>query len=193
MVQSILAGNKTQTRRIITKHRSGPCGTSLKKNLDWNTIYPNNPFGIKVPRLAGDGFDHHETVHRVYSPYEVGDHLWVKETFRPIMKDIRDPGSYERIDTVVDYYEYKADKRPHIQELIKWKPSIFMPKEASRIILDVTDIQAERLWDITEEDAKAEGFKDITAFGMTWVMLNGGSSWEANTWVWKISFEIIIP
>lgn len=209
MVQAILDGQKTQTRRPITKHRSGPCGSALKKDLNWDVIYPNNPLGIKVPHKD------EVTVHRVYPLCEKGSHLWVKEAYKPILKDVRDSGSYARMATVLDYYVYKADKLPHIAKLIKWKPSIFMPREASRITLEVLDIRVERLQDITEEDAKAEGVghgwqmnagwpdylhiknricsltQDTAAmsFGTLWESINGKGSWDQNPWVWVITFK----
>jgi len=151
MVQAILAGKKTQTRRIVKSRH----------------FLKNCPYG------------------------QPGDQLWVRETFKTVEKPIRDSGSGAIMAYDTPEYIYKADKLPHIQKLIKWKPSIFMPREASRITLEITDIRVEKLHNITEEDAIAEGFKDITAFGMKWVMLNGGPSWEGNPWVWVIKFKRI--
>ena len=86
-----------------------------------------------------------------------------------------------------------ADK----DDMAHWKPSIHMPRWASRITLEITDIRVERLQDITLEDCKAEGLHDLTdigyryVFGQGWNALNfkRGYSWESNPWVWVIVFR----
>ena len=149
MIQQILDGKKTQTRRII----KSPTGRFEVATANYEPNAAHYYHNREV--IAVDDNDH--DVKTILCPYgQSGDVLWVRETWRPIFKDIRDQGSYELIDTVVDYYEYKADKQHHVQKLIKWKPSIFMPKEACRIKLLIKDIRVERLQDISEEDAVAE-------------------------------------
>lgn len=122
------------------------------------------------------------------SPYRPGDTLYVRETFWP---------------GVAGVYEYKADYEDNPG--YAWKPSIHMPREASRIFLRVTDVRVERLQDITEEQSILEGFEAYRSdsgyyepatlgFAETW-----GSTikkadralygWEANPWVWVIEFE----
>lgn len=126
----------------------------------------------------------------VKCPYgRVGDVLWVRETWKK--NDI--PMGWP--------YHYKAanDTFTH-PENEKWKPSIFMPREACRIRLEITDITIERLNDITEKDAEAEGAPAIECgpvgccycgFIELWRTINGKDSWELNPWVWVISFKII--
>jgi hypothetical protein len=153
--------------------------------------------------------------------YKVGDILWVRETFREYFH-------VDRLDEKI--IEYKADNPPMIrifddngfqvykkdgrEKLINWKPSIFMPKEAARIFLRIMDIRVERLQDISEEDAIAEGieivnekvpvkaYKDylgqynyysnpINSFKSLWESINGEKSWEQNPYVWVIHFEKI--
>lgn len=178
MVQAILEGRKSQTRRIIKKQPHGP-GYWVFQLGRW--LFPNVCPSLKIKCPYG----------------EPGDILWVRETWRPIFKDIRDPGSFELLDTVVDYYEYKADKQPHIQELIKWKPSIFMPKEASRISLLIKDIWVEKLNDISRDDVIAEGLEVAPnstgrgTYAKLWETINGEGSWDMNPWIWVIKFQCI--
>lgn len=126
------------------------------------------------------------------SRYKVGDILYVRETWR---RDIYQP---ERI-----YYKATSNDDP---ETHKWHPSIFMPKEAARAFLQVTNIRVERLQDISEDDAIAEGccerllndgWKNVgklTAkddFFAIWENLNAkrGYGWDANPWVFVYKFE----
>ena len=89
---------------------------------------------------------------------------------------------------------------------IRWRPSIHMPRWASRITLRITDVRVERLQDIREDDARAEGCNPIihedgaidcgtrkTTFARLWNQINGPGAWEANPWVWVLSFERVKP
>jgi hypothetical protein len=179
MVQAILDGRKTQTRRVMNPQ---PTHFDVKKIVDWNdVIYP-------MPK------------------YKVGDILWVRENWQSV-NGISANG--EQIK-----YAYKADGGGWGEyEITKWKPSIFMPKEAARIFLRVMGIRAERLQDISEEDAVAEGILEIEpeflpngwkdymvnteipfispkmSFASLWKSINGEQSWEDNPYVWVIPFE----
>lgn len=174
MVQAILAGRKTQTRR--TK--------GLKVVNDNPDSHLFNSFSIDndnatFKRLEGmwQGVD---------VPYKTGDILWVRETFA-----FNPDFQFAPI--------YKADS--NITKFIKWKPSIHMPKEACRLFLKVTNVRVERLQDITEMDAIFEGCmqyeKDtdwmtaLYGFELLWKKINGESSWKSNPWVWVIEFERI--
>lgn len=128
----------------------------------------------------------------VKCPYaQPGDLLWARETFCSIKND----KTY-----------YKADNA--IIGCHKWKPSIHMPRCASRITLEITDIRVERLQDISEKDAIAEGVTDpsagtdyqappdcdyksgpVTWFAMLWSRISGIESWRQNPWVWVIEFK----
>ena len=152
-------------------------------------------------------------------PYgQVGDVLWVREKFRPLYNC--ETGELERFDYFAgnqDFYGYLKYKGT----VVKWKPSLFMPKEACRIFLKVKSIRIERLYDITKEDAIAEGveckiinnIKEYRAylvkdsehvFGKDsypisaecsflelWEKINGNESVNLNPWVWVIEFERI--
>lgn len=163
MVRAILAGTKSQTRRIA---KTAP------------------------------GYDH-MTPPMEQCPYgKPGDRLWVRETWAPL-----------RIDGVGDVAAYRATCENDCFDALlidgallsvhvrKWKPSIFMPRLASRITLEVTEVRVQRLQDITEEDAKAEGVRACTtcrdAFARLWDELNGErASWSSNPWVWCVTFSV---
>lgn len=137
MVRAILDGRKTCTRRIV-KH-------------DVEVIL-NSPYYKKHPEVA----DKQIISKLCMPPYQPGDILYVRETWC----------KYDD-DHIIDgrKYAYKADASPISEEARKkfgyrWRPSIHMPKEAARIWLKVTDVRVERLQDITEDGAEAEGMPD---------------------------------
>lgn len=195
MVQAILAGRKTQTRRIVKKQPVYDQDSGYKY---WDNLM----------------FDIHDDVLETmympdHCPYgEVGSTLWVRETFIPPMK-------YGTINR----YIYKAEEdldcfKGH------WKPSIFMPKETCRIKLEITNIRVERIRDISEGDAIAEGIVQLNqslsqllldgiqyldyskrpelfndglaakeSYKSLWEKINGKDSWSINSWVWVIEFK----
>jgi hypothetical protein len=127
---------------------------------------------------------------------EVGDIIWVRETFAPIINT-------EGQETFV----YKADDdfyKDTIEDWKGWKPSLFMPKDACRLFLKITNIRVERLQDISEADAEYEGAKKMplehlggafpnhkSGFESLWQSINGKESWDSNPYVWVIEFEKI--
>lgn len=209
MVQALLDGRKTMTRRII---KSQPI-----VDRDSGYVY------LDEHRKAIDIHDWENNV-VAYCPYGmVGDQLWVRETF-----GIIEPTHATAGGTNIDpYYVYRADgdgptwdEGPF--EFSKWKPSIFMPRKACRIILEITDVCVERVGEISEQDAVAEGiqsdpigdgvflnylhshngnmkkrkrfsnYKYVSAqesFSSLWQSINGNESWDANPWVWVIEFK----
>lgn len=169
MVQSVLNGSKTQTRRLF----------KAKGGQSWYTC----PYG------------------------QVGDILWVRESFyEPMFEGLNGK------------YYYKADLEKQGWDF-KWKPSLFMPKDACRLFLEITDIRIERLQKISDEDCKSEGIKreiftptgeefyyfypcnDLrddsyldspkTSFYSLWKSINGQLSWDDNPFVWVISFKVV--
>lgn len=117
----------------------------------------------------------------VRCPYgQLGDRLWVRETW----------------GACAGSPVYRADDNATCPDGGRWKPSIHMPRWASRITLEVTGVRVERLQDISEEDAIAEGVPeqrgDPWAFQCLWDSINGARercSWAANPWVWAITFS----
>lgn len=210
MVRAISARRKWMTRRIITKANSiiGEGGDWGKLCWDGLEIY-HNTFRIegmaefeKAPMPGIDpGFPNKDgrltlgylhvpyawaedgTVFRVYSRWEPGDILWVKESWEALLTT--PPRILYRADVNKSYYA-------------RWHSSILMPRWASRIRLEVKAIRPERLQDITEEDAQAEGVAlggsptYVDAFAQLWDSLNAkrGHGWEANDWVWVLKFGV---
>ena len=207
MVRAILAGRKTQTRRII------PAGNVLD-DISSEAAEDLELRGWETFRRTDDA------LFAAKLRYAAGDLLWVRETWAPV----NDDG-----DRWIDYratprFPGESDRRAaawdnalHEAEAIRWRPSIHMPRWASRITLKVTGVKVERLRDISEADAKAEGiywserFEGWTSgagadescdfhtrlpersFEKLWERIHGDGSWDANPWVAAISFERVPP
>lgn len=188
MVQANLAGTKTQTRRIL---KAGFDCNSMKfdRLIDHSYI---SPIGLQAYFVDNSS----EYKLGTKCPFgKPGDILWGRET---IMKDVKP-------------FVYRADyirETTTVSKLPTWKPAIHMPFEACRIFQLIKKIRCERLLDITEEDAKAEGvlfdkdsgyyfvdgIMDQTATSVyfkLWDKINGPGSHEFNPWVWVIEYEMI--
>jgi hypothetical protein len=201
-VKAILAGQKTQTRRVV-KSPSG-CKNLL---LDFNRArvdeggfftargeqYLHVPFCHKEEGWAKEPQDDREM--RVFCSYgRVGDRLWVRETFND------DAWDYGHIEYKADYDE--GDLIAFEEMGLKWKSPIFMPRWASRITLEITGIRVERLQEIKTEDIIAEGVSSTLRgydaecdlsdkFIFLWDRLNAkrGYPWLSNPLVWVIEFK----
>jgi hypothetical protein len=223
MVNAILEGRKTQTRRIIKPQ-------------------PHNPETFGVSPIWGHGniisndkkLSRHFCIHAAFSesgkradkwlpcPYGMrGDRLWVRETWGTGCRPHPSKGWIDGIEYRADEaYLEKHDSLPlysecgpagvDLSEIKKgWHPSIFMPRWASRITLEITSVRVERLNEIAEEDALAEGINllppmdtDVPLgwpglfswrFKKLWESINGKGSWAKNPWIWAITFKRIKP
>lgn len=223
MVRAILDGRKTQTRRIMkvqpkpSKSRPGDFWFSSKKLESMVHVSDLAPGNSPIA-------DYHLFIQEHCCPFgAVGDRIWVRETARCEWQrgDFKDAA----FETGVTY---KADgerqsfrsaeqhktfpRRSHAANGdLAWHPSIHMPRWASRIMLEITDVRVERLNAISEEDATAEGVPPAgsllpdypgtfltpkgdfatakVAFQRLWESIYGEESWKANGWVWVISFK----
>lgn len=196
MVRAILDGRKTMTRRIVKPQphiHHWEIFKSYKQTvsvLDTTSgpVYQFNDWNSEK------GLSHDRNI-EVKCPYgQVGDILWVRETWKYLDLGPEDSG-----------FVYKASENGKAwqanDESWTWKSSIHMPKEACRIRLEITNVRVERLKDISEEDAKAEGVQfnpqapaSITnkgSFAKLWQSINGQESWDMNPWVWVIEFKKI--
>ena len=197
MVRAILEGRKTQTRRPIKPQPKIICPTSN----------PSHRYGkwkdktFNLFRLLTEGF---KLLLPPYCPYgQPGDRLWVKETWR--LLDVFEDWWYGGYDA--DIYRGKIpSQRPNPKNLAveyladtgedgPWRPSLHMPRWASRIMLEITKIRVERIQEISNVDVKAEGFAPwgdkYLGFADLWdpIYARKGFGWETNCWVWVIEFR----
>jgi hypothetical protein len=223
MVRALLDGSKMQTRRVVKPQpRERGDITSNNGELAWQTG-PGH-FIVSTMPTAPKSFIEQ-------CPYgQTGDRLWVRETWQAWHKSSHEYDEWEPISVVQasaskrpDFYcgptcdaiEYRATSK----SVGPWTPSIHMPRWASRITLEITGVRVERLQDISEEDAWAEGCqrgeptdnggffqaeeRDPSGTGYRgwdnardwyadlWEAINGAGSWEANPWVWCISLKMV--
>ena len=174
MVRALLAGTKTQTRRIVKA-----------RDLEWMDVHQ----GLREP----------DNAERCPYGQPGGDRLYVRETWAA-------PHAYDHLPPRL----IPQDARIHYAATedrggLLWRPSIHMPRWASRITLEVTGVRVERLQDISEVDALAEGVTDegslvtdlngkdrggtIAAYATLWEVINGVGSWDDNPWVWVLQFK----
>jgi hypothetical protein len=195
MVNAILEGRKTQTRRVI-KPQPHSDSYSISKVPYYIELENHwNKWSIT---------DEHGETRLVNCPYgKPGDILWVRETFAP--------------PTKTNCTEYKADwlgdeLKAFFDKDHKWKPSIHMPKDAARIWLQIIDIRVERLQDISHESAIAEGIELLPngnyqnylkkikipswptayhSFQSLWESIHSSESWNKNPWLWVVEFKVL--
>lgn len=206
MVQATMADRKTMTRRT--------------RGLDKVNENPNE-WLLDGVQIMGSFIFHNRIAKEEFwikCPYgQPGDLLWVREKFRKLFNC--QTGEFHSYCYYADmpelFHQQQKKKFPNL----KWKPSIHMPKAAARILLRVLETRIERLHDISEEDAIAEGVEqDLVrcnlydknlrlsrnylsnemiwmpakiSFLTLWQYINGEDSWNANPWVWVIKFEVL--
>lgn len=204
MVRAILDGRKTQTRRVM-KPQPDPC--SPPRGGHW---WPSNVFKtmLHVEEEMQNGKGGWGGLVGDACPFgDVGDRIWVRETFQGPLFDFEQMEAYQEDSSKFqkpEFCVYKADGKPapeffDADENLHccWRPSIHMPRWASRILLEITDVRVERLNDISEEDARSEGIsgssaRDVKeAYAALWRSIYGSDSWRANPWVWVIEFKRI--
>ena len=184
MVRAILNGSKTQTRRVV-------------KGFALELLAPDNftPEYVALPENGTSPFGY------------AGDRLWVREAWRTVAG--ADDIAPRNLMNVESFTHYEADKSKP-SGMGKLRPSMFMPRWASRINLEITGVRVERLADISKDDAMAEGivlqpdggfgladtthynFCDPTySYASLWESINGAGSWDENPWVWCVEFRRI--
>lgn len=197
MVRAILEGRKTQTRRVVKPQPNA----GWKFNCFDSFYYWWTPDG--TCNLNGP----HEGRKCPFG--QPGDRLWVRETWAA-WDSVSDREASEVDGTAQELAErglnqahisYRADPRMHAD---KWRPSIHMPRWASRITLEIESVRVERVQEISENDARAEGCDGdcpiayippyttrprVYHYAHLWQSINGPGSWDANPWVWVIQFR----
>lgn len=172
MVRAILDGRKTQTRRTIKWKQTR--FTEIGERED----------GSRWP--WSEDAEHACDFWHPCPFGAVGDRIWVRETWN----------KYGGLLTYRADHDWIDDMRKETVCTAKWVPSIHMPRWASRILLEITDVRVERLNSITEEDAEAEGVTDsgfgdllVDGYRYLWKSIYGEESWKANPFVWVVSFK----
>lgn len=213
MVRAILEGRKTQTRRPVKPqpHEATTAFRDIPDTPFWyGAINTHNDFGEEFyPNPAQGNW-------KWKYPYGVpGDRLWVREPWKTakvhdalspkqMIQACRDAGwksgrAWAPIEYLADGRRENWDTFP--PETGRYRNSRFMPRDYSRLTLEVTEVRVQRLQEISEDDARVEGcdpqiidgFVECgtrkTSFRLLWESINGPGSWEANPWVWSISFK----
>lgn len=207
MVRAVRDGTKFQTRRIVKLPRMNPLGK-------WEVMPWGGPNGGRTRDGQTVPFQnvigHSRTGEIIGCPYgQPGDGLWVREAWRTVEAadkiPPRDLGAASRL-----WFEADA---PHQPGYGKYRPGMFMPRWASRITLEVTGARVERLQDISEADAIAEGIEKTVngfwsmyghagvdgtyspraSYRALWEQINGEGAWALNPWVWVIEFKRLAP
>jgi hypothetical protein len=210
MVRAILAGTKTVTRRIVKPQPDGVDGATWVREGTGHV-----PCRDELSRGTLD-----QIGPTVWCPYgEPGDRLWVRETWShdaPSIDEARarheDALGFAGESMPCGPYYRATEEAP---DTLRWIPSIHMPRWASRILLDVVSVRVERLHEITEDDARAEGVErdrhwdeadereadrgngyqpplesSVSAFARLWDFINSKRApWASNPWVWRVEFR----
>lgn len=233
MVRALLDGSKTQTRRVVkvqpdfsiikAEYQDPGLWEFRKRFVMYEADDPRYEHAMYRKTERGDP---DLPVYQYRSAFgEPGDRLWVRETWS---SDFANNYPHERVWYAADNDRrheihvsdgvrgiYSPESHEHVP--FRWRPSIHMPHWASRITLEVTGVCIERLQDISETDALAEGIRqhdqkngwvnectladgkrhfDASAYGMfqqVWADINGAESWDANPWVWVVEFKRVTP
>lgn len=193
MVRAILDGGKTQTRRVVK--RSG--------DMEFDKNDPHyGPYWLAYAAGDAEGEDA-----KVRCPHGTpGDRLWVRETWA--VQHEYDAAAPSEIGVSARWHYAATEDLGGLRK----RPSIFLPRRGSRILLEITDVRVQRLQEISEQDARAEGVTEYAgkwwdgspvaggkwnapteAFRGLWESINGPGSWHANPWVWAITFQRLEP
>jgi hypothetical protein len=210
MVRAILDGKKSQTRRVVDFHHP------YMNHNSWKVVYPDGGGNWIAWDHDQEGLA--EFTKRAYPNGEgfpcqygqVGEKLYVRETHyryghwikNGFTKTGKQKWTFKTFDRDIRYF----DKPPNIVHGVSEKlalgwfkrPSIFMPRWASRILLEITEVRVQRVQEITEEDAVAEGIPPekepddappAMRYATLWDAINAKNSWASNPWCWAISFK----
>ena len=193
MVRALLAGTKTQTRRIVKPQPSA--------NLSWGGWVTCSTARKNEGKAMWGVGEHLDRAHYARCPYgKPGDRLWVRESIR------RQDPAWDHLPNVASFFiadgeQTKADAWPWKSKAL---PSIHCPRGLSRITLEITGVRVERLQAISLSDALAEGISDrvnaafkvgkhewagVAEYHALWESINGPGSWDANPWVWVVEFK----
>ena len=209
MVKAILDGKKTMTRRAVKTQPRDEC----------TEIATSACFGHVEYRSTSEDRQTQSILAKIKCPYgKIGDRLWVRETHHVVggTADYEIEEIKQGLQDIKNFVSYKADGYGNPCDG-GWTSPMFMPRWASRILLEITDIRVERLNDISEADCEKEGFRFYplsricfkpcstkhpsghgsnnykSIFGEYWDTLNAkkGYPWSSNPWVWVVEFKVV--
>jgi hypothetical protein len=217
MVRAILSGTKTQTRRVVrspARSMQAAGETVIAYRPPGDSWYKDHVWSMRDRGGTWGDYTHERFLR--FCPYGTpGDRLWVRETFycdhvfagrNECVGHVDCKHTYaDRVKEWRAELYYRADVPSGrfcdagywAEEGGRWSPSIHMPRWASRITLEVMDVRVERLQDISKFDACCEGpptidpLDPVGDFAKLWNDINGASAWDANPWVWVVSFTRI--
>jgi len=218
MVRAILDGSKTQTRRIMKVQPDSP-DFGLLRIVESTARGDVGKYHWSESNACGN----HIRSKLFTCPFgSIGDRIWVRETFQGPLFDYDQMDAYSKESSMFEKPEfcvYRADGKPAPEYYdaddnlqCRWRPSIHMPRWASRITLEITNVGVQRLQSISQNDAAREGLVRLPAsgrycinqgdqyfggashdarevFSWLWSSIYGEESWESNPWVWVIEFR----
>ncbi len=208
MVRALLDGSKTQTRRIVKLPHDNPLGK-------WEPTTFGGPNGGRTAKgetMPEQGaIWHTRTGDCLLCPHgQPGEHLWVRESWSagPTNTACLEPGEthgalrHPLITYLADGSTQQCHEPLHKIAFGKGRPSIHMPRWASRITLEIFSVRAERVQDISDTDCAREGITAAhctfaggwkEAYSDLWETINGPNAWRANPWVWVVEFKVVKP
>lgn len=187
MVRAILDGRKTQTRRIVSDRHL-------------NFIDVGSQIGECYPLECGIDHENSQSYYREHCPFgKPGDRIWVRETWAEAGAGAPELQLYR-----ANYPEHVSSHYENVPpaEDIRWTPSIHMPRWASRVLLEITDVRVGKLASVSDEDAGKEGYPaDPSPYGgsmdkwlwfrQLWDGIYPEKSFKHNPWVWVIEFKVV--
>lgn len=215
MVRAILDGSKSQTRRAVRKQ--------FAPDAEPAEVPATSPEGWQISGHSGLWWDDAGACidDAIRCPYGTpGDRLWVRETWQgPLLDSEEQEAEFRQSPDIYKKPGFCAYRATDTLDAIDadgrelgWRPSIHMPRWASRILLEITGVRVERLRRISRDDAMAEGiaYQPDGGFGLSdsthynfadprfsyeslWETINGAGSWESNPWVWVIGLKRVQP
>lgn len=231
MVKALLAATKTVTRRLVTPRPPSVEDVHAKAGISYSWFTDGHARSRDEFRVVGPVWAVRDLSYPtvIRCPYGApGDRLWVKETWRPSIAHGHGMDACDCADVMVRYAADGEGRLFNERDIpAEWTmpkaartgnvTPLFMPRWASRITLEMTDIRVERLQDITETDALAEGIHEfklpngsvfgtnpcpaalvggtaVEAFASLWDHINGRrAAWSSNPWLWVVSFRRVAP
>lgn len=199
MVRAILDGRKTQTRRVIKPQPTEGQAEPLEYRIARIALMPPRSTGEAHEAWWASGDDLIGPIPRC--PYGVpGDRLWVRETWALVPRTAyRSSTGVEQTLNPANDHDAAVYREGWVRVAPSWRSPIFMPRWASRLTLEVTEVRVQRLQEISAEDVAAEGIdhdigSPLAAFAAAWDSIyEKRAPWDTDPWVWALTFKVAEP